>query len=194
MATARRYDWEAAGDARTLSMAALDATGHWVAGMAPWRSFVTLTHRPLVPSSVQPLTSGSHRAGGSAYTRVGLARHNRMVRDWFFDDVRRIDPTARLWGDTELHVMGQPHEHVLLAYADAAPVYTFMQLWFDRRDGGAWNLQPFSQDPDERVRAAAYIEKATKYAGKLACQPPKVLGFGLHGRESFSIVHAALIR
>ncbi len=188
MATPRRTDWQAAGDARALSIAALDATGPWVAGLAPWRTFLTLTHRPLALGSFQPVTSAAHRSGSSSYTRVGLRRHNAMVRDWFYEDVRRLDPTARLWGETELHVSGQPHEHALLACAESAPLYTFMQLWFDRPDGGAWNLEPFSQDPDERVRAAAYVEKAAKYAGKLACQPPKVFGFGLLAAPSFSQV------
>jgi len=191
MATPRRTGWQAAGEARALTIAALDATGHWVAGLAPFGSFVTLTHRPLMLGSVQPLTMHvprhrrSRSFGSSAYTRVGLARHNSMVRDWFYDDVRRLDPTARLWGETELHAAGQPHEHALLACAESAPLYTFMQLWFDRPGGGAWNVQPFSQDPDERVRAAAYVEKAAKYAGKLACQPPKVFGFGLLAAPSF---------
>lgn len=188
MATPRRTDWESAGDARALSVAALDATGHWVAELAPWRSFITLTHRSLGGKSFQPITSRSHRSGSSSYTRVGLSRHNKMVREWLYDDVRAVDPSAQLWGETELHVSGQPHEHALLACAESAPLYTFMQAWYDRSDGGIWNLQPFSQDPDERVRAACYVEKAAKYAGKLACQPPKVLGFGLLAAPSFSQV------
>ncbi len=166
----------AAGDARALSIAARDATGHWVADLAPFGYFVTLTHRPLAGSSARPVTSRWHRSGSSFYTRVGLARHNRMVRDWFYDDVRRLDPTAQLWGETELHVSGQPHEHALLACAESAPVYTFMQLWFDRPDGGAWKVQPFSQDPDECVRAACYVEKAPSTRASWPASHPRCSG------------------
>lgn len=188
MATTRNYDWQAAGDARALSIAALESTGQWVARLAPFSSFVTLTHRPILAGAAQAVTSRSHRSGSGAYTRVGLRRHNSMVRDWFYDDVRGVDPTARLWGETELHANGQPHEHALLALAESAPLFQCMQAWYDRPDGGIWNAQPFSQDPDELVRAAAYVEKAAKYAGKLACQPPKILGFGLLPAPSFARV------
>jgi hypothetical protein len=188
MATPRRANWESQADTRALQAAALDATGHWVAGLATWRYFVTLTHALVAVTSVQPVTSRKHRSGWSSYTRVGVSRHNRLVRDWFHEVVRPDDPTARWWSETELHASGQPHEHGLLACAEPAPVFSWLGRWYGMKGGGIWKSLPFSQDPDERVRAACYVEKAAKYAGKMASQAPKVWGFGLLRDPSFSQV------
>jgi hypothetical protein len=182
-------DWERSADARMVSTAALNATGLWVARLSPWRYFITLTHRPRAQvTSSQPVTSRGHRSGFAAYTRVGLSRHNASVRDWFYDEVRARAPGARLWGETELHAKGDPHEHAVLDVDADAPVYSMLDAWHERE--GIWNCQRFSEDPDELVRAACYIEKAIKYAGKLTTQPPKIFGFGLLAAPSFSRVLA----
>lgn len=187
MATPRRANWQAQADTRALQAAALDATGRWVAGLAAWRHFVTLTHALVAVTSVQPVTSRKHRSGWSSYTRVGVSRHNRLVRDWFHEVVRSDDPTAEWWSETELHASGQPHEHGLLACAESAPVFSWLGRWYAMEGGGIWKSQPFSQDPDERVRAACYVEKAAKYAGKMASQAPKVWGRGLRRTELAAI-------
>ena len=165
MATPRRANWQSQADTRALQTAAGDATGQWIAALAGWRYFITLTHAPLAGTSLQPLTSRKHRSGFGAYTRVGLRRHNRLVREWFHEVVRAEDPTAEWWSETELHVSGQPHEHGLLACAESAPVFSWLDRWYAMDGGGIYKALPFSQDPDERVRAACYIEKAAKYVG-----------------------------
>lgn len=188
------HDWERSADNRALADAARNATGLWIAALFRPVHFITLTHRPLMLTSAQPLTMHvpRYRRARSpatirpAYTRVGLVRHNGMVRRWFDDDVRRMDPTARMWGETELHAKGDPHEHLLLEVAENAPVYSMLDAWFDRPGGGTWDNEPFSTDPSAVVRAAAYVVKAAKYAGKLATQEPHVFGFGLRARASFS--------
>jgi len=184
-------EWERSADTLAISSAALNATGVWLARLSDWRYFITLTHRQLAsPVSSQPITKRKHRSGFTSYTRVGMNAHNAMVRDWFYEDVRALDRGARLWGETELHAKGDPHEHLVLDVDRQAPVYSMLDAWFERPHGGVWNCQSFSQDPDELVRAAAYIEKATKYAGKLTTQPPKIFGFGLASAPSFSRVLA----
>ena len=183
MATPRRANWQSQADTRTLQAAALDATGHWVAGLAPWRSFITLTHAPVSATSVQPLTIRKHRSGFGTYTRVGVQRHNHLVREWFHEVVRPDDPTAEWWSETELHISGQPHEHGLIAHAEGAPLFDWLDHWYRMDGGGIWKSQPFSQDPDERVRAACYVEKAAKYVGKMASQAPKVWGRGVRRTE-----------
>ena len=97
--------------------AVLEAYGIWIAGLAPWTHFVTLTHR-------LPDSSDANRARN--YTRVGLARHRRLVRKWFHGDVRPRDPAARWWSELELHESGIPHEHGLLALGDTAPALRFV--------------------------------------------------------------------
>jgi len=180
-------NWERLLDSRTLALASNAAHGQWLADMADWRYFITLTHRR--PTS----TLSTH----TPYTRVGLVRHNRMVRSWFHDDVRLVDSSARMWGETESHVAGGFHEHLLLACAENSGVYAWMQAWFDRRDGGHWDCQPFAAGGDRARRvelAAMYIEKAAKYAGKMASQPPKVWGFGLHASETHSLTLKGAMR
>lgn len=182
-------NWERVANSEAVSTAALNSTGLWVARLSDWRYFITLTHRQLrSATSTQAITSRKHRSGSGEHTRVGLNRHNSLVRDWFYDNVRALDHGARLWGETEAHAKGDPHEHLLLDVDRQAPVYSMLQSWYDRVDGGIWNCQPFSGDPDERVRAAAYVEKAAKYAGKLTAQPPKIFGFALLSSPSFSRV------
>ena len=183
MATPRRANWQSQADTRALQAAALDATGRWVARLAQWRYFITLTHRQVAATSLQPVTSRNHRSGWSSHTRVGLSGHDRMVREWFHEVVRPDDPTAEWWSETELHANGQPHEHGLLACAESAPIYSWLSQWYAMEKGGIWKSRPFSQDPDERVRAACYVEKAAKYVGKMATQAPKVWGRGVRRTE-----------
>lgn len=179
-------DWERNRDSRALTLASVNEVGYWVAAMAPWQAMITLTHAPIGFTSKQPFTSRSHRSGSSSYTRVGLNAHNSLVRHWFYEVVRPSDRTAQLWGETELHVSGQPHEHLLLAHAESAPVFSWLDAWYRAPRGGIWHSLSFSTDPSIAVRAACYVEKAAKYVGKMACQPPKVFGFGLHEAESHS--------
>jgi hypothetical protein len=169
-------NWERARDLRELTTSTQLEFGRWLASLADWRYFITLTHR----------TPTSTRLSYADYTRVGLARHNRMVRSLFYDNIRALDPTARFWGETETHAAGGFHEHALLSCASTFGVYGAMASWFDRRDGGWWDVQPFDSSRAVEL-AAGYIEKAAKYAGKLAAQPPKVYGFGLLPQASHSL-------
>ena len=77
----------------------LDAYGTWIASLAPWTHFVTLTHR-------LPDSSDANRA--RHYTRVGFSRHRRLVREWFHAVVRPRDAAARWWSELELHESGIP--------------------------------------------------------------------------------------
>jgi hypothetical protein len=90
----------------------LDAYGVWIASLAPWTHFVTLTHR---------LPDSSDANLARHYTRVGMSRHRRLVREWFHGAVRPRDPAARWWSELELHATGIPHEHGLLALGLTAP-------------------------------------------------------------------------
>lgn len=166
--------WERQADATRVTAAAMTGYGQWLADLAPWRYFVTLTHR--APNSTAP--------SYTPYTRVGLNRHNRMVRDWFYQSVRPLDITARLWGETETHVAGGFHEHALLAVNPTMGIYAAMAAWYDRTEGGLWNVRRFDSDRAVEL-AGAYIEKAAKYAGKAAAQPPKVYGLGLDTAPNF---------
>lgn len=167
--------------------------GEWVARMAPWSGFVTLTHRSLIAAPGEAVvTIRKHRTGGNVHTRLGIKRHNREVREWFHETVRRIDRGACWWSETELHESGQPHEHGLLAVSASAPIYSMLDDWFRRPGGGAWNYKRLPTEGD-LVRVAEYVGKAAKYAGKLAGQPPKVWGLGVHTRESFAIAHPGLL-
>ena len=181
-------EWERTADTANLVAAALSDAGLWIAGMAPWSSMLTLTHGLVAGTSSQPLTRRGHRSGHGSYTRVGLNAHNALVRRWFFDVVRPSDRSAQLWSETELHESGQPHEHSLIAHAANAPVYSWLDAWYRMPRGGIWHRLPFSQDPDVAVRAACYVEKAAKYVGKMASQPPKIFGFGLAPAPSFARV------
>jgi hypothetical protein len=148
----------------------LDAYGVWIASLAPWTHFVTLTHR-------LPDSSDANRA--RRYTRVGFARHRRLVRDWFHGEVRPRDPGARWWSELELHASGIPHEHGLLALGETAPALSMRQAW--------WDLAGYARvDAIKDSRAVArYV---AKYAGKKAAWSPCVWGFGLLPEPSFSQV------
>jgi hypothetical protein len=153
----------------------LDAYGEWIARLAPWSHFVSLTH------DARRLATGptvSHQA----YSRIGLQRHRRLVRDWFFDDVRKFDNTARLWSETELHKSGQPHEHALLALRPNAPSGLIMEAWFNR--AGAYDRQPL-ETIEGTFSAARYV---AKYTAKGSALEPRVWGFGLLAEASFSRV------
>ncbi len=144
--------------------------GLWIASLAPWLYFVTLTHR---------LPDSSDANLARQYTRVGIARHRRLVREWFHGAVRPRDPGARIWSETELHLTGVPHEHALLAVSDTAPVLSLRQAWFDM--AGFARIERI-EDPSAAARYVA------KYAGKTGAWPPNVWGFGLLPRPSFSQV------
>ena len=148
----------------------LEAFGIWVPQLARWTHFVTLTHR-------LPDFSDANRARN--YTRVGLARHRKLVRDWFYGDVRPRDPAARWYSELELHATGIPHEHGLLALSDRAPVLSIRQAW--------WDLAGYARvDPiKDSASVARYV---AKYSGKAAAWPPCVWGFGLLREPSFSQV------
>jgi hypothetical protein len=154
-----------------IPAAVLDAYGIWIAGLAPWTHFVTLTHR---------LPDSSDANLARRYTRVGIARHLRLVREWFHSEVRPRDRGARWWSEMELHASGIPHEHALLAVGDTAPVLSMRQAWFD--------VAGYARvDGIERPEAVArYV---AKYAGKSAAWPPCVWGSdccpGRHSRRSF---------
>lgn len=148
----------------------LEAYGIWIAGLAPWTHFVTLTHR-------LPDSSDANRARN--YTRVGLSRHRRLVRQWFHGEVRPRDAGARWWSELELHETGIPHEHGLLAVGPAAPALSMRQAW--------WDLAGYARvDPiNDSEAVARYV---AKYAGKKAAWAPCVWGFGLLRQPSFSQV------
>ena len=155
--------------------AVLDAYGDWIAGLAPWNFFASLTHDP---KRIARSSTVSHQA----YDRVGIQRHRRLVRAWFYEDVRRLDPSARWWSETELHASGQPHEHGLLAVRDRAPIGAMMDAWYQR--AGAYDRQPL-EGIGATFSAARYV---AKYTGKAAAWEPSVWGFGLLPAPSFSTV------
>jgi hypothetical protein len=148
----------------------LDAYGVWIASLAPWTHFVTLTHR-------LPDSSDANRA--RRYTRVGFARHRRLVRDWFHGEVRPRDAGARWWSELELHASGIPHEHGLLALAERAPALSMRQAW--------WDLAGYARVDaiNDSLAVARYV---AKYTGKAAAWSPCVWGFGLLREPSFSQV------
>jgi hypothetical protein len=152
----------------------LDAYGEWIDGLAAWSHFVTLTH-------ALPDSSDANKARG--YTRVGVQRHRRMVREWFHKTVRRADASARWWSETELHESGQPHEHGLLAVSDArAATY------------GEWAAS-CGYMKLHRIQvgfsAARYV---AKYTGKATSLTPMIFGFGLGSEPSFSTTFGGLVR
>lgn len=152
----------------------LDAYGSFIASLAPWTHFVTLTHDPRRLANLD----GQH-------TRVGLQRHRRLRKVFVFDHVRRLDPTARWWSETELHLSGQPHEHGMLAAAENAPVFSMMDEWFGL--GGAWRVERI----DSMHAAACYV---AKYGEKAAAWEPMVAGFGLMPRASFATTFGPVVR
>lgn len=147
----------------TTSAQVLREYARWLASLAPWTHFVTLTHR---------LPGGGGTTG--AWGRVGLQRHRRQRRRWVYEEIRRRDPRARWWSETELHDSGQPHEHGLLALTDRdADVPAMRQAWSD--DCGFAVVT----DIESVVAAARYVEKYHE----VAVGPPLVVGFGRPTRK-----------
>jgi hypothetical protein len=135
----------------------LDAYGSFIASLADWSHFVTLTHRtPEDPSAV-------------SWHRVGVARHRRLVRDWFYECVRPRAPGARWWSEMEFHVSGQPHEHGMLAVPSNAPDLEMRDAWWQLAGYAKW-LSIAGQDG---ISPAAY---ASKYAQKATSREPMVFG------------------
>ncbi len=164
----------------------LDAYGEFIGGLGSWTDFWTLTHRPPDEDSGNrstaarpdiPSVASARPYGRPSFTRVGIQRHRRQVREWFYEDVRRMDPGARWWSEMELHLTGQPHEHGLLSVSAGAPVLSMRQAWWDRC--GFAHVQAIRS----RAAVAAYV---AKYAGKSAAWTPLVYGFGLLPAPSFS--------
>jgi hypothetical protein len=151
----------------------LQAYGDWVATLAPWSHFLTLTHDPRRLAEISP-----------SWSRVGVQGHRRRVRDFFFDCVKKFDPSARWWSEMELHESGQAHEHVLLAASPTAPVLSMRQVWFERCG--------YCRVDEIRENSAVVAAYIAKYGGKAGAYPPFVFGFGLNSRESFATVHASL--
>ncbi len=153
------------------------AYGEYVAALAPWMYFVTLTHdaRRLAPAG----------SGLLPWTRVGVARHRKSVNRYFHTSIRSLDPGARWWSEMELHKSGQPHEHALLAVSsERVPVLSMRQAWYD---GYGW------MDVDRIDSAAAVAIYVAKYGGKVGAWPPSVWGFGLHKDATFSTVIPAMV-
>lgn len=154
----------------------LEEYGHFVASLAPWTHFVTLTHDP--------------RRLGVGHTIVGQQRHRRVMSRWLFDDVRRLDPSARWYSEMELHKSGQAHEHGLLAIAPNAPDLTMRQAWFDRAGYSVWReIRP--TDDVAAYAAAAYV---AKYSGKATTTEPFIAGLGVHRRASHSLTFGGAMR
>jgi hypothetical protein len=151
----------------TRNREVLEAYGSWIASLGPWSFFVTLTHRtPEDPTAAN-------------WSRVGVARHRRMVREWFYDDVRRLDRSAKWWSEMEFHASGQPHEHGMLAVDELAPWLQMRQAWWDRAGFAKW----LPIDGRGAMLPAAYV---SKYAQKAVSREPLVYGFGLLPRPSFA--------
>ncbi len=149
--------------------------GDWVAGMATWTHFVTLTHDPRRLAAL----------GSATWSRVGISRHRKLVKRYFHSSIRSLDPGARWWSEMELHKSGQPHEHALLAVSsDLAPVLSMRQAWYD--DAGWMDVQPIRQARS----VAAYV---AKYGGKHGAWAPSIWGFGLHDASTFSTVIPAMV-
>lgn len=158
-----------------ISQPVLSAYGTFVASLADWSYFVTLTHDP--------------RRLGKGHTIVGRQRHRRVMSRWLFDDVRRMDPTARWYSEMELHKSGQSHEHGLLEVASTAPVLSMRQAWFDR--AGYAVVRSIGQADVAAYAEACYV---AKYAGKWAAVEPFIAGFGVHRRASHSLTFGGAIR
>lgn len=152
-----------------LSEERLNDYGTWLASLAPWTHFITLTHDP--------------RRLGKGHNIVGRQRHRRVLSRWMFDDVRRLDQGAQWFSEMELHKSGQSHEHGLLAASRNAPVLSMRQAWFER--AGYCDVRPIEDGDDaHRIARAIYV---AKYTGKSAAVEPFIAGFGLLRVASHSI-------
>lgn len=143
--------------------------GGFIAALAPWTEFVTLTHRPL------------SRRG--QWSRVGMKYHRRLVRNWFYGEhefygrgVRDIDPVARLWSETELHATGIPHEHALLATeVDITERVAMRDIWRGVCGSLMKGQGAYFEHIRDNVGAAQYV---AKYTEKSASKTPRIFGFG----------------
>lgn len=158
--------------------------GRWVASLAPWDFFVTLTHDPrrlaqqlVDEGAIATVDAERMRPMETGITIVGLQRHRREVRRWFYDDVRRFDHRAQFWGETELHATGQAHEHALLRVAGGARVLSMRQAWFERAGYAMFDRI------EDATAVAAYV---AKYTGKAAASEPHVYGFAKTARYSYA--------
>lgn len=137
----------------------LDAFGEWVASLAPWTHFATLTYAPPV----------GHVVTTQTWTRVGMQHARRQLRDWFHRDVRIAVPTAVCWFETELHQSGQPHHHGLLALGDERPRPGLERRWaHGHAQVEVIDYSSFS--------VARYVEKA---AIRPEARPPVIWGLPL---------------
>lgn len=152
----------------------LAAYGDWIASLAPWTHFITLTHDPRRLASAD-----------SRHTRVGVQRHHRLRKLWVMRTVRSLDPSSKWWSETELHLTGQPHEHGLLYAAENAPVYSMLDRWEDM--AGAWRCERIDDVGD----VASYV---AKYGQKSASWEMMTAGFALLPRPSFATTFGAAIR
>lgn len=154
--------------------AAQMAAGEYVASLAPWNVFVTLTHRPrevederafvyVRPGGERSIVYGRSAAGYS----VAMDTAQRRVKSWFHRAVRRYDSYASMWAETELHKSGAPHHHLLLAVRRGFPLKSVRQAWWEECGyaRAEWLVEP--------VKAATY---AAKYAVKETGVPPIVYG------------------
>jgi phage-related protein len=146
----------------------LNAYGAWLASLAPWTHFITLTHDP--------------RRLGAGHSIVGRQRHRRVLSKWVFDDVRRLDEGARWFSEMELQKSGQAHEHGLLAASSTAPVLSMRQAWFER--AGYCDVRTIDRSEAEGIGRAMYV---AKYTGKATAVEPFIVGFGLHRVASHSL-------
>jgi hypothetical protein len=149
----------------------LDAYGSWISSLAHWTVFATATH--AIPT------------GTVGWDRVGVQRHRRLVREWFYDVVRDVDPEARWWSEMEFHASGQPHEHGMLATTMPFTARQYVRDVWTRHNG----TMRFDSIESSAIGAARYV---SKYAGKSAAHVPLIYGFGLLPRPSFSITDRRL--
>ena len=159
-----------------LRKAALNETGEWIAGLASWNWFWTLTH-----DAVRLDGADSSRP----HALVGQQRHRSLVRRWVFGTVRVLDPSAQWWSETERHQTGQCHEHGLMAASDTAPWLKMRQAWYEL--AGYAVVRPIERlhETDGKVLVARYV---AKYSEKAAAGTPLIAGFGLLPSPSHSLV------
>ncbi len=172
-----------------------DATGAWIAGLVGWTHFLTLTHRlpgdqmlgcdrstaarPDISPIASASTYGRPVVNAPSWTRVGMQRHRRMVRKFFYDVIRPRDPGSRWWSETEFHHSGQPHEHALLAIENPSIALLSIRQWWYEHCGYAV-IEPIV---GSGIVPAAYVAKYTEKSG---AWPPLIYGFGLLPVPSFS--------
>lgn len=172
----------------------LRAYGAFVAELVRPTHFITLTHDPrrldvghaLLPQGRRSaprssdadryeLRRGAHHAPPSQGRIVGRQRHRRQVARWYFDDVRPLDPTARVYGEVELQKSGQAHEHIVGRFAERAPLLSIRDAWFRR--AGYCDVRLIEGDDDlAQLVRSMYV---AKYAGKSGAAEPFIAGFGL---------------